>query len=227
MKTVFISPSNQTSNVGLYKQYGLNECLNCEAIAELVYEALAEYDCIPYIPNRADNMATRGSAANDMRADCYVSIHSNAVSNASVRGTEVHTITSDKPSMALATLVFNSVCNVSGKRRSVKNNPSLAEMKYPTMPRCLIELEFHTNAEATYSLVNNREKYAGAIAEAIVEFLGLEKKVKVSSTEEEEKPIEEHHIVFKVFDDETEAQAFKLALEQIGAEDIEIQKVED
>ncbi len=226
MKKIFISPSNQTANIGLYKQYGLNECLNCEAIAELVYEALSDYECIPYIPNRADNMATRGQQANDMKADCYVSIHTNAVSNASVRGTEVHTVASDRLSMALATLIFNNVCEVSGKRRSVKNNPSLAEMKYPTMPRCLVELEFHTNAEATYSLVTDREKYAGAIAEAIVEFLGLEKKVKVSSPEEE-KPTEEHHIVFKVFDDETEAQAFKLALEQIGCEDVEIQKVED
>lgn len=225
MKTVFISPSNQTANVGCYKQYGLNECTNCEAIAELVYEYLSDYECIPYIPNRSDNMKTRGNQANVMNADCYVSIHTNAFNNASVCGTEVHTVASDKPSMALATLVFNNVCNVSGKRRSVKNNPALAEMTYPTMARCLVEIDYHTNEEATYNLVNQREAYAQAIATAIIDFLDLKlKKVEI----EEPKPEKEvYHIVYKAFDDETEAQAFKLALEQIGCESVEIQEVEE
>ena len=91
---IFLSPSNQTANIGAYEN--TNEHEQCQLIAEAAKAYLDKnYDCITQIAERSDDMKTRASYANTIGVNVYVAIHTNACSNKLVSGTETFFYSAD------------------------------------------------------------------------------------------------------------------------------------
>ena len=172
---IFLSPSNQTANVGAYK--GTNECEQCERIAKYAYDYLIKnYDCNVEIAARADNMNKRCAEAKDFGADFYLAIHTNAF-NETVRGTETYYHSSDAEGKKFATVLLDKVSELTECKRSVKAYDSLIELNTPTCTRAYIEVDFHSNPERAAWIVENAQKIGETIAECIAEYYCLSKRI--------------------------------------------------
>lgn len=122
--------------------------------------------------------------ANDLEADLFVSIHSNAATDSngntliSVSGTETYYPVRESDSeygitsRKLAEFIQNNVVKELGNNnRGVKERGTLAVLKYTNMPACLCELDFMSCPEALKKLASDeyQQKYAQAIYNGIVE----------------------------------------------------------
>ena len=174
-KKIFLSPSNQTSNIGAY--VNTNECEQCERFAAYAKNFLtANYSCEVQIATRADNMNTRCAKAKDWGADIYLAIHTNAFSNAAVHGTETYHHSTDTRGKAFATKLLQTVSAITGVKRSVKTNDSLIELNTPTCTRAYIEVDFHSNATQAAWMVENAQLIGETIGETIASFEELPRK---------------------------------------------------
>lgn len=171
---IFLSPSNQTANVGAYSN--TNECEQCERIAKYAYDYLIKnYDCNVEIAERADNMNKRCAEAKEFEANLYLAIHTNAF-NETVRGTETYYHSSDATGKAFAATLLKAVGTLTGCARASKANDSLIELNTPTCARAYIEVDFHSNPERAEWIVSNTKAIGEAIAKTIIDFFGINKK---------------------------------------------------
>lgn len=176
---IFLSPSNQTRNIGKYSTYGTNECEVAEKIARCVKGALIDYDCEILIAERQDTMYVRVDNAINWGAEVYLPIHTNATSDASVWGVETFYHSTDSDGKTLAQTLLNKVGSAIGKKRSAKVRDNLFELACPSnLIRAYIECDFHTHADRAKALVETPELYANAIAQALVESFNLKKSAK-------------------------------------------------
>ena len=107
---IFLSPSNQTENVGEYRKYNTNECFVCEKIAKASYDYLADnYDCNVMIAERNDRMTVRIAKAKEFKADVYIPIHTNAAGTSSPKGCEAFYYNSDADGKKLAMELRNAM----------------------------------------------------------------------------------------------------------------------
>lgn len=172
---IFLSPSNQTANIGAYK--GTNECEQCERIAKYAYDYLVKnYDCNVEIAERADNMSKRWEEAKAFEADVYIAIHTNAFSDTTVRGTDVYYYAADVSGTALAAELFEKISALTERKHqfAAKN---YIELNTPTCTRAYIEVDFHSNPERAAWIVENAQKIGETIAECIAEYYCLPKRV--------------------------------------------------
>ena len=172
---IFLSPSNQTANIGAYKN--TNECEQCERIAKFAYDYLIKnYNCNVEIAERADNMNKRCEEAKAFEANLYLAIHTNAF-NETVRGTETYYHSSDTEGKKFATALLDKVSELTECKRRTKANDNLIELNTPTCARAYIEVDFHSNPERAAWIVENAQKIGETIAECIVEQYNLSKRV--------------------------------------------------
>lgn len=175
---IFLSPSNQTSNIGLYSRYDMNECLACEQIAAATKTHLLDYDVEVIVYAQEMTMNERINNTNDLCSptDLHLCIHTNASSNASAKGTETMYNSNNGKSKELAKLLLNNVSEVFGTKRRAYAYDSLSELKNVNCIPCYLECGFHTNIEDTNVIVNYYDEVATAIAASLVEFFSLQYK---------------------------------------------------
>ena len=172
---IFLSPSNQTANIGAYKN--TNECEQCERIAKYAYDYLIKnYNCNVEIAERADNMNKRCEEAKAFGANLYLAIHTNAF-NETVRGTETYYHSSDTEGKKFAAALLDKVSALTECKRRTKANDNLIELNTPTCARAYIEVDFHSNPERAAWIVENAQKIGETIAECIVEQYNLSKRI--------------------------------------------------
>lgn len=173
IKKIFLSPSNQTANVGAYP--GTNEHEQCQLIAEAATEYLeSNYKCEVIIPAVQDNMKTRAEYANAIGADIYLAIHTNAFSDNTVHGTETYYYSSDAKGKAFAEALLNAVGDITGTKRRCIANDSLIELNTPVCTRAYIEVEFHSNPEKAVWITENVTLIGQTIGECIAKQIDLE-----------------------------------------------------
>ena len=170
---IWLSPSNQTANIGAYSN--TNECEQCERFANYAKNFLtANYNCEVQIATRADNMSTRCAKAKEWGADFYLAIHTNAFSDASVHGTETYYHSTDTEGKAFATKLLQAVSAITGVKRSVKTYDSLIELNTPTCTRAYIEVDFHTNVTQAAWMIENAQLIGETIGQTIADYYSLE-----------------------------------------------------
>lgn len=179
MIKIFLSPSNETKNIGAYKKFNTNECEQAEKIAHSVKKHLEDYDCEIMIGERADDMRTRIAKAQAWGETVHIPIHTNAFSLASVWGVETFYHSSDAMGKELAKALLNGIGGLIGKKRSAKKRDNLIETNTPTCTRAYVECDFHTNPERAKFIVENPDKFGETIAKVLVEFYDLKLKPKV------------------------------------------------
>lgn len=121
----------------------------------------------------------RVDLANNLKADCLLSIHCNGSDNEQTLGTESHVHNrKTKKSMNLAELIEDQFKNrAARKSRGVKTGNdrghSVQVLKYSSMPSVLVECGFITNLQEAYFLnsVYGQEIIASAIFRAFRSYL--------------------------------------------------------
>ena len=136
----------------------------------------------PTSPDYRTNLWNRINAANDMKADFYVSIHNNMSGSSSTTGTEVY-YSSDNPnklsasalnskvtaSKSAATKVSQGVASALGTNNRGAKDDSFMVVRYTNMPAILVECGFMSNAAEVKKLTtaSYQTKIAKAIADGI------------------------------------------------------------
>ncbi len=171
---IYLSPSNQTANVGSYQN--TNEHEQCERIAIATKRYLEQgYKCEVKVAARADTMQKRVLDAKAFGAEVYIPIHTNAFSDKTVRGTETFYHSSDARGKALAAELLNAVSGITGVKRRAKSYDGLYELSEPDCTRAYLEVDFHSNPERAAWITENTELIANTIAETTAQFLSLDK----------------------------------------------------
>ncbi len=140
---------------------------------------------ISYVMTREDDsfvaLGDRAYIANDAKAELFISIHHNAIKNAtSANGTEtLYYPNSDEDCKLsgeeLASIIQKHLITELGTRdRGVISRPNLAVIRKTNMPACIAEIGYLSNANERGLLVsdNFQRLAAKALANAIEEALG-------------------------------------------------------
>ncbi len=174
---IFLSPSNQTENVGEYRKYSMNECLVCEKIAQAAHDYLIQnYDCNVMVSERADRMTVRIAKAKEFKADIYVPIHTNAAGTSAAKGCEAFYFVTDSEGRKLATELRDAMVSLGCASRSIKaaNYQEVRDNTFCT--RAYLEVDFHTHPERTKWLVENTQLIGEKIAQTIATHCKLAEK---------------------------------------------------
>ena len=139
-------------------------------------------------------LSTRASLANDYwlrnskPKSIFVSIHANAFSNSSARGTETYIAkNASATSKNFAKALNDNIVKVmkeldsSAKDRGVKSENFTVIYK-ASMPSVLVEYAFYSNLDDLKILKNNRNELVEATVKAICQYFGVEYKEKVANT---------------------------------------------
>ena len=122
----------------------------------------------------------------------FISLHGNAVDNASVRGTETYhaknaSTTSKNFAKTLNDEVVKTIKKLdsNAKDRGVKSENFTVIYK-AAMPSILIEYAFYSNLEDLKILKNNKDELVEATVKAICQYFGIEYKEKVTNASKNE-----------------------------------------
>jgi N-acetylmuramoyl-L-alanine amidase len=179
--TVVLDPGHGGSDNGAYYGGIAEKTINLN-IAKKVKGILEKYDIKVYMTRTSDvttSLASRTSLANSVNSDLYISIHSNAIANSRIKGTEIlykqNSLVQDGVSnKILAQSLSNSVSEYAGTyKRGLINRTNLYVLNRTTMPAALVEVGYMTNSSELKNLKSEtfRSKVAEGIADGILDTL--------------------------------------------------------
>ena len=141
------------------------------------------------------SLTTRASLANDFwlrnskPKSIFISLHANAFSNSSVRGTETYIAkNASTTSKNFAKVLNNEIVKTmksldpNSKDRGVKTENFTVIYK-ASMPSVLLEYAFYSNLDDLKILKNNRNELVEATVKAICQYFGVTYKEKAIATE--------------------------------------------
>ena len=121
------------------------------------------------------SLIERVRLANEWGADYFLSLHTNASSQAAASGTEAFAYSSPSAAFSLGEDIVQSISEYTGlKNRGMKVRSGLYVLRKTNMPAVLIELGFITNPNDASLMVNEPELFAEAIYQGTLEYLGLQ-----------------------------------------------------
>ena len=139
------------------------------------------------------SLLTRASLANDYwlrnskPKSVFISLHANAYSSASTRGTETyHATNASATSKNFAKVLNNEIVKTmkeldpASKDRGVKTENFTVIYK-ASMPSVLVEYAFYSNLDDLKILKNNRSELVEATVKAICQFFGIEYKKEITT----------------------------------------------
>ena len=160
----------------------------CEALGIKVFLTNPNPDKVSDI-----SLTTRASLANDFwlrnskPKSMFISIHANAYSSSSARGTETYTANNaSSTSKNFAKVLNDEVVKVmksldkNAKDRGVKCKDWTVIQK-ASMPSVLLEYAFYSNLDDLKILKNNRDELVEATVKAICQYFGIEYKKEITA----------------------------------------------
>lgn len=191
MKKIYFAPSSQIHNVGEYATYRTNEGEVCNLICTHLLKELMTFNVVPVIPLRGTintSLIQNETRANELGCSSYYAIHTNA-GPATAKGVTAIKQTSPKLSTTqikksekMAVNMCKAIEGLGRKNRGAygklesDGDEWYADMRVPKMPSALVEIDFHTNKEATEWLVNHKKTIGIALAHSVVKSEALYKK---------------------------------------------------
>lgn len=175
----------------------LRLALKVQAVLEqwghTVYMTRTTGDPVDSASSNAD-LNARPTYANSVGADYFISIHRNASADATANGTEVWVYSkADTGTKNVAQCIQNRCVAVGGRDRGLKtgyvtdSTLDYAVNRMSTMPSCLLELLFVSNADDNSMFESKLDEYAVAVATGICEGMGGD----IGEVEEVEEPTTE------------------------------------
>lgn len=178
---VAIDPGHGGADNGAYYGGIAEKTINLD-IAKKVKNILEKYDITVYMTRTTDittSLESRTALANNVRADLFISIHSNAVARSDIQGTEIlykenwlkkDGVTNKVLAGTLSTTVSQYA---STYRRGIINRTNLYVLNRTNMPAALVEVGYMTNSADLAKLKNStfRQNAAEGIAQGILDTL--------------------------------------------------------
>ena len=175
MPRIYISPSTQNRNVGVWPFTTEESQMN--AIADILMPLLDEDGRFTTKRDNPsmDDVYSIAIDSNNFKADIHVAIHSNAGGG---QGTEVYAYGPNTNSERLAQSLYNQIAPLSpGADRGIKYNPKLIEVgNSVNATSALIELAFHDNLTDATWIAYNHGMIANALYKGICDFYGYDYK---------------------------------------------------
>lgn len=167
-KIWYLSPSNQSANVGI-NGYGTEK----EQMILLVEEIVPHLDRAGVSFHVGDPDITiqeRAKESNAMNSKFHLALHSNAGGNGTACGPVAYYYSD--AGKAFGELVVEALLNLGQKNnrsQNVKQEKEFYELRKTAAPACLLEVDFHDSAEGVEFLTQRRSEIAESIAKVIIQ----------------------------------------------------------
>lgn len=178
---IFINPGHMpgVDSGAVNETYGVTEADIVKEIGAGVQQYLNRvgYDCMlvqsDNLCGESPNYTNICASANGWKADIFISIHCNAAVAEEAQGTETLVYSEDSTeACTLAECIQNQIVRSLGTvDRSVKERPGLAVLRETDMPAVLVETAFITNEDDVQLLMNQKDKFARAIARGVTDYV--------------------------------------------------------
>lgn len=172
-KIWYLSPSNQSANVGI-GDYGTEK----EQMYRLVDSMTPHLDRAGVSFHVADgnlSIQDRAKESNNMGAYFHLCLHSNAGGNGKAWGpVALYYSKAGKAVGEKLTATLLALGQKNNRSSNVTQNRSLYELKRTVAPACLLEVDFHDSFVGVEFLTKRRSEIAEAIAKVIIEADGKE-----------------------------------------------------
>lgn len=181
MPKVMLDPGHGGYDPGAVGPSGVQEKNITLAVALQVADLLASAaevrlthkEDVPWDDN--SDLSARSAMANEWGADCFVSIHCNSAADPEAHGTETFHYPGSGRGQALANSLQAKLTNALGLTDRGVKEANFAVLRQTNCPACLAEMAFISNSseEALLESPDFQAKAARAIAEGVVDFLGM------------------------------------------------------
>lgn len=181
-KKIYLSPSNQISN--LYAYGNTNEAVQCRKIAAACKVALERcgFEVKTNYTDGENAMYERVAESNNWGADLHVCIHTNAF-NGSVSGTRLMAYDLSGKGYQACKAIFNALAPITpGKSENISAYPNLYEIRKANAPTAYIECEFHDVPSVAKWIVEHTTEIGEAIAKGICNYFGVAYKAAAAPT---------------------------------------------
>ena len=176
--SLWLSPSNQTGNIGFGDYRSEKERMN--EVADIVEPILKNQGVKVYRNNPEESIRDYTRRANELNVDLYFAIHSNAF-NGKARGSNAFFHKKGGESERFAKRVHEALMEIyPGPDRGIKesykmyNGKPMWETSDSNMPACLVEIAFHDNETDSKWILENMQPIGEALARACLEHLAAE-----------------------------------------------------
>ena len=189
---IYLSPSRQTKNA--YAAGSTTEGVQMYRVGEKLKKILEdEYLCVVYMPpvSMLINLNGRPQDAYDKEADVYLAIHSNAHSTKTRYGAVGYYFPGSEQSKQLGKNMAAEMGKISPFTPNVGtdivngmtafDNIGYGEVRDPAyfgMVSLLAEVEYHDNADSAQWIIDNPDKIARALANALEKTFDIQKRAK-------------------------------------------------
>ncbi len=124
--------------------------------------------------SNSESLRLRVNDANSWGADYFISLHTNAATQASASGSEAFVYSQPSVAASLAEDILAELSNYTGLRnRGVFSRTGLYVLRRTTMPAILLELGFITNPNDAALMSQQPDLFARGIYEGILDYFGL------------------------------------------------------
>lgn len=162
----YLSPSNQTDNIGL-GSYG-SEQKQMYLLADAITPHLDRCGVSFHVADRTLSLQQKRDESNAMGAAWYLALHSNAGGNGQAWGPIAFYGTAETFARKLIQELL-ATGQQNNRSENVTKTTSLYEVVQPAAKACLLEVDFHDSEVGVDFIMNKRAVAARAIAKAIVE----------------------------------------------------------
>ena len=173
-KLIYISPENRERPHGNYTGYpGVYEHDVCTEIGELAAGELQRCGFETRMALPGTTMEARSAEANRLKADLYLTVHTNAGGGT---GAEVYYY-NHPASVRACRLMYNELVKLYPSRRGIKDGTrQFYEIHATNMVSVYPELAFHDNPKDAKFIVEHKEELAQALCKGVCAYFGVEYK---------------------------------------------------
>ena len=178
---VYLSPSNQTNNLGVNEVGYTNEEKEMNDVTDYIEKRLKEYGVITYRNDGYSGINRWTQDSTYLGVDLHLAIHSNASEDHTAYGIETWINDATSPTYSLAQKIQNGLMGIyynqedKDANRGIKYaQGSLGEVN-PLLTPCgiLVEIAHHDYEKDADWIMKNKEKIGYNIADSILEYLQI------------------------------------------------------
>ena len=174
---VYLSPSNQTGNLGVKSVGFTNEEKEMNDLSNYIEKRLKENNVKVYRNNPNGNINLWVADSKYYGADLHIAIHSNASTDHTSKGIETWINEQTSDTYSLANMIQSDLLNIyydkeNGNRGVKYSNGALGETRMPKFG-ILVEVAHHDYEEDAKWIMDNKELIGKTIADSILKYFGI------------------------------------------------------
>ena len=174
---VYLSPSNQTGNLGVKSVGFSNEEKEMNDLSNYIEKRLKENNVKVYRNNPNGNINLWVADSKYYGADLHIAIHSNASTDHTSKGVETWINEQTSDTYSLANMIQRDLLNIyydkeNGNRGVKYSNGALGETRMPKFG-ILVEVAHHDYEEDAKWIMDNKDLIGKTIADSILKYFGI------------------------------------------------------